>query len=333
MVKSGQTKDKKGGKGDHNEGKDLAKKGQQEKGKKKQRKEVESNQEEVIDYASKDYWNERYCAPCVTVPSDQKEENILSHEWYYSFEDLSPLFLKQDILIHRSQDVGSMRILEVGCGNQPLLPGFLTLSNEEVKLNFQGENLYGIDFSDQVIEQLNNNSTSSIHYECKDARKLSYGSDSFDIIIDKGTMDAMLSEKDQKKGIINAKLMVKEMIRCVTTKHGLIMIVSHIEPESEEFSLLLEDILMPAMMDLKVGVVWKLHVHSGGKDENGEPQGGTVYCITCTEKRSTRSKNSSPNEVFVEFFEYDSDEEEEEEEEEEVEAVVEVHSKRKRGGK
>lgn len=302
-------------------------------GRKKQKVESEENAEEQIDYASKDYWNERYCTPCAVEPSssaaEPTKESILAHEWYYTFDDLAPLIFKQEIFQKRSSEISSIKILEVGCGNQPLLPSFLTYQNEDIPSEFVGENLYGFDFSDKVIQQLQRDSN-GIHYECKDARKLDYISDSFDIIIDKGTMDAMLSEKNREKGVINAKLMVKEMIRLVTRKHGLVMVVSHIEPDTEEFSVLVEEIMMPSLQNEKEGVIWKLHVHGAG----GEAQGGTVYCLTCTEKRVTRTKNTAPNEIFVEFFEYgDSEDDEEdgdEEEEEEEEVVKEIPKKRKK---
>jgi ubiquinone/menaquinone biosynthesis C-methylase UbiE len=324
------------------------------------------NDEEAANYSSKDYWNERYCLPC----DDNKallKNDILSHEWYYTFEDLSPLLMQQDIIKHRKKEMSSMKVLEIGCGNKPLITSFNELT-EESKPLFQSKNLYGIDFSDKVIQFLQDSqidnledtvavaasklkkqkevelTTSqsssekkeiidkSIHFECVDARSLSYDNNSFDIIIDKGTMDAMLSEKKKHKGIENAQKMISEMIRCISLKNGLIMIISHIHPESTAFSVFFEDILSPALMDIKQGVVWKLHCHATSRnfdsddEEEEENEGeaakkssegyGTVYCLTCCERRTTRNKETLPNEVFLEFFEYDPNDLEEDLDEE-----------------
>jgi 2-polyprenyl-3-methyl-5-hydroxy-6-metoxy-1,4-benzoquinol methylase len=315
--------------------------------------------EEDANYSSKDYWNERYCLPCDDNTALLKND-LLSHEWYYTFEDLAPLIMQQDIIKHRKNEMSQMKVLEIGCGNKPLITSFNELT-EESKPLFQSKNLYGIDFSEKVIEflqdcqkdteasvdsvsasnvkkQKKTTSQSSsekketidkkIHFECLDARNLStsYDNNSFDIIIDKGTMDAMLSEKKKNKGIENAQKMISEMIRCISTKNGLIMIISHIHPESTAFSVFFEDILSPALMDIKQGVVWKLYCHATSRndesDDEGEevkdeesaekaPEGfGTVYCLTCCERRTTRNKESLANEVFLEFFEYDPNDEE-----------------------
>jgi ubiquinone/menaquinone biosynthesis C-methylase UbiE len=289
---------------------------------KKMKKEVKNSEvaEAADNYSSAEYWNNRYCVPCDNTADTTTD--ILSHEWYYTYDELAPLILKQDLFKHL-QDFSRMKVLEVGCGNKTLIQHFDKLLNEKEQLRyFENDQLYGIDFSDNVIKQLNESQAKNkkkIHYVSMDARHLAYDDDHFDFIIDKGTMDAMLSEKQKKKGIANATQLISEMIRVLSTSHGCLMIISHIEIDTEEYELFLHDILSPLLLDVKKGVIWKLNIHSvqSGQEETGS-QYGTVYCLTCCERRVTRDKSQIPNEILVEIHEY-SDEEEENDDEEQQE--------------
>ena len=53
-----------------------------------------------------------------------------------------------------------------------------------------------------------------LKYEVGDARKLSYADSSFELILEKGTMDAMLSDSDV--GSENCRLIVAECARLLT---------------------------------------------------------------------------------------------------------------------
>ena len=273
---------------------------------------IQEEQDE-LNYSSKDYWNDRYCIPC--DPKKPVESEILSHEWYYTFDELAPLITKLD-LFKKRDDFGLMKILEIGCGNKPLIESFHNLKDESGKSYFLKDQLYGVDFSDNCIKLLNNaqKGNEKINYISMDARHLIYNDESFELIIDKGTMDAMLSEKQRKKGIENATQMISEMIRVLSSSCGTIMIISHIEYDSEEYELFVQDILSPLLLEEKRGVYWKLDIHSverkaeEGEEDNEEKQYGTVYCITCYERKNTRSKYQIPNDIFVEIFEYSDDE-------------------------
>merc|ERR1712238_634778 len=62
-------------------------------------------------------------------------------------------------------------------------------------------------------------------FQALDARSLPYAPNTYDLILEKGTLDAMLS--DNEEGLSNCAQIVKEMAR-VTSDGGAILIVSHL---------------------------------------------------------------------------------------------------------
>lgn len=117
---------------------------------------------------------------------------------------------------------GPIEILEVGCGDVPLGDDILAgLVQLESKLPQKIEKiLIGVvcmDYSKNVIDSLEKKGSQatggniSIVYDCEDARKMKYASERFGLILEKGTMDAMLS--DSKEGGENCREIVAEMAR------------------------------------------------------------------------------------------------------------------------
>jgi SAM-dependent methyltransferase len=129
---------------------------------------------------------------------------------------------------------GLKRILEIGCGDMPL---GANLADEMNRL--QGETaakatsvidkIVCCDYSEIVIQALKDEQSKKKQheankkidgaikamYEVEDARKLSYANESFDLVIDKGTLDAMLSDKEN--GIKNCVEIVTECARVLAT--------------------------------------------------------------------------------------------------------------------
>jgi SAM-dependent methyltransferase len=261
-------------------------------------------QEEVADeYDSKTYWDKRY-----------EESN--GHEWYYSFDILLPLFEK-----YLLKDF-SGSILELGCGDKPLLPGFET--------NFkQSARLIGIDYSQNVVDLLNKEKQegSVISYQQMDARRTNFNSDSFDFIVDKGTMDAMLSAKSAEQGFANVNKIFLEAVR-VLKLDSQFVIVSHIEADSDEFHELMQGVILPAL-DTKRNVLWDIEAHevsqrcnvddteNGSKKQKGSSDSGrgTVYIISSKPRKFTRTMLSSGAPVGFKVLQYDSDSDEEGDEE------------------
>jgi hypothetical protein len=81
---------------------------------KKMKKEVKNSEGAgaADNYSSAEYWNNRYCVPCDnTADAGNATTDILSHEWYYTYDELAPLILKQDLFKHH-QDFSHMKVLE-----------------------------------------------------------------------------------------------------------------------------------------------------------------------------------------------------------------------------
>ncbi|KAJ6530078.1 S-adenosyl-L-methionine-dependent methyltransferase [Mycena vulgaris] len=105
-----------------------------------------------------------------------------SYDWYRSYADIAPLLRT---LIPRKE----ARILILGCGNS-------TLSQDMYDDGYM--NIVNIDYSLVVIEQMQ-----ARHGELRpkmqwlemDVRDLKFADGEFDVAIDKGTMDAMMTAK------------------------------------------------------------------------------------------------------------------------------------------
>lgn len=258
------------------------------------------------DYASKQYWNQRYA------------DGSIEHEWYYSYELLEPIV--RESRLWKSSDC----VLEVGCGDKPLIHGFLNLGLNE-------NNLIGIDYSKPVIDMLKAQQQSgkfpkNIQLEDLDACDMHYDDNFFDFICEKGTMDAILSDSQPSRGIRNSVRMISEIVR-VMKSDGIFLLVSHIQIDSDEFEVLTNDILMPSLAT-KGDVHWKIEAHvvnQSTEDENedeqprkrqkksksdskhvkNKPEGyGTVYLIRSIPRKMTRH-SSAAGEVSFEVKSYD----------------------------
>ncbi|KAK2463612.1 hypothetical protein APHAL10511_004363 [Amanita phalloides] len=125
------------------------------------------------DYNSKDYWNQRYA---------QESANDVAFDWFKSYADLAPYL--HDLIPDRSS-----RILVLGCGNSKL---------SEEMWDSGYKNVVNTDYSTVVIEQMRQRHAESrpeMEWHEMDVRDLKFDNDTFDVAIDKGTMDAMMTAK------------------------------------------------------------------------------------------------------------------------------------------
>lgn len=117
-------------------------------------------------YQTKQYWDQRY-------KSDEGREPF---DWFKSYADV------KDVLGAYIPS-RNLRILMLGCGNS-------TLSEDMYRDGYH--EVVNIDFSSVVIEQMR-----AVHPHMQwiemDIRDLKFEDGSFDVLIDKGTMDAMLT--------------------------------------------------------------------------------------------------------------------------------------------
>ena len=228
-------------------------------------------------YQSQQYWDERYQSPDGY------------HEWYFSFETIEPLFSEHVT----SRDA---MILELGCGDAPLI----------VAMKGNGHNpacLHAIDFSDTIIERLNNDQAlvpipERVIFSVEDARSLSFRGNMFDVIIEKGTIDAMLCDK--RKGFDNVKCIILEVCRLMKTQVATAFImVSHMQAESDEFAAFIEKSFLPALDQLQSSNRWVIEAHTQESSENTH---AVVYIISSSPRRVTRSSLQPSPSVDIQIY-------------------------------
>lgn len=252
------------------------------------------------NYGDEEYWDDRY-------------RSNINHTWYFEYVTLKPLL--QRVL----KKVDS--VLEIGCGDAPLCEGIVNDDHKGV--------VFGIDFSRKIIDDLNSkqkiptslrptsnssvtsssSSVSKVSYQYMDARKLTFDSNSFDVLIDKGTCDAMLSDPNQNKAFRNVKEILSESFRVLrkgvvssqesdptfTYQPSHFVLISHMHPESTEFLDFYTNCLVPATLSTKVNdpsvlLAWMIDAHVS---EQGDTYGPTVYVISCQVRRSSSRVNSA----------------------------------------
>lgn len=162
------------------------------------------------EYATKEYWDERY-----------QQESEGSFDWFKSYADVA------DILRELVPDKSS-RILMLGCGNSKL---------SEQMYDDGFKNIVNTDYSEIVVDQMrqrHQDSRPEMEWHVMDIRELSLPSGSFDVAIDKGTMDAMMTSKgdvwDPPEEVIqNCNKEVDEAIR-VLRKGGVFIYLTFGQP-------------------------------------------------------------------------------------------------------
>uniref|UniRef100_A0A8H8CJ10 Methyltransferase domain-containing protein n=1 Tax=Psilocybe cubensis TaxID=181762 RepID=A0A8H8CJ10_PSICU len=124
------------------------------------------------EYGTKDYWDQRYT----------EEQNNDSFDWFKSYADLAHLL--RELIPNKSS-----RILMLGCGNS-------RLSEDMWEDGYC--NIVNVDYSGVLIEQMKKRHSTirpEMEWHEMDVRNLIFEDGSFDVAIDKGTMDAMMTAK------------------------------------------------------------------------------------------------------------------------------------------
>ncbi|KAH7881780.1 S-adenosyl-L-methionine-dependent methyltransferase [Phlebopus sp. FC_14] len=122
------------------------------------------------DYGTKEYWNLRY----------SQETADSSFDWFKSYADLADHIR---VLVPDKKS----RVLVLGCGNSKF---------SEDMWDDGYTNIVNVDYSAVVIEQMrirHSGSRPEMEWHEMDVRSLAFPDASFDIAIDKGTMDAMMT--------------------------------------------------------------------------------------------------------------------------------------------
>eukprot|EP01121_Diplochlamys_sp_Union-15-3_P016364 TRINITY_DN5551_c0_g1_i2.p1 TRINITY_DN5551_c0_g1~~TRINITY_DN5551_c0_g1_i2.p1 ORF type:complete len:216 (+),score=28.18 TRINITY_DN5551_c0_g1_i2:69-650(+) len=156
---------------------------------------------ELIDYGSSEYWDNRY------------ENEPEPFEWFLNYEALKPYITKRipyDSLV-----------LQIGCGNS-VLPEDMAADGYKKICN--------IDLSQVVIETMKKKyqSTKNLEFRRMDCRSLEFSDNTFDGVIDKGTMDTIMCGDNS---FVNAAKMLNQIHR-VLKPGGVFMEITYGAPET-----------------------------------------------------------------------------------------------------
>ncbi|KAK3138868.1 hypothetical protein QOZ80_5AG0374490 [Eleusine coracana subsp. coracana] len=134
-------------------------------------------------------------------------------DWYQTYPALRPLL--------RARVPASSRVLMLGCGNSLL---------SEDMANDGYEDIVNIDISSVVIEQMKEKHTEipQLKYMQMDVRDMSvFDDESFDCVLDKGTLDAMMCADDAPDG---ASKMLEEVAR-ILRPCGIYLLITYGAPK------------------------------------------------------------------------------------------------------
>mmetsp|Transcript_27256 Transcript_27256/g.74592 ORF Transcript_27256/g.74592 Transcript_27256/m.74592 type:complete len:439 (+) Transcript_27256:100-1416(+) len=231
---------------------------------------------------------------------------------------------------------GPISVLEVGCGDAPLGRD-LALSIQECGISIGQDpssivqKIVCLDYSKNVIETMKEEQQKNqvqgdakekvppLLYEVADARQLSYQNESFEMILEKGTLDAMLSDSNGS-GQENCRKIVSECAR-VLKVGGYIIIISHLNARVESGLHWLNDVVVPGLRAAG-DFEWLVEVHGSdveipSEDEEDteeekfiESPGPAVYFIekvgitSPTKKSDGEQSEESPPTIPLKFFSY-----------------------------
>ena len=159
----------------------------------------------MADYGSVEYWDARY-----------KREGGEPFEWYQTYDALKPLLGQY---LSKGQ-----RVLVLGCGNSSLAA--------QLAEDREPAEVVAVDFSAVVIDQMRERhaASTSVRFKVMDATRLDFPEASFDVAIDKGTMDSVLCSDQGEEG---CKRMCRSVAR-VLKPGGVYFAVSHSPPENRK---------------------------------------------------------------------------------------------------
>ncbi|KAK4795073.1 hypothetical protein SAY86_013067 [Trapa natans] len=155
------------------------------------------------NYGDAAYWDARYV----------QDAEMGNFDWYQRYSDLRP-FVRMYI------PSSSSRVLMIGCGNA-------LMSEDMVKDGY--EDIVNIDISSIVIDMMRRKCKyiSQLKYMQMDVRDMSFFPDeSFDSIIDKGTLDSLMCGNDAP---ISAAQMLGEVSRLLKPG-GIYMMITYGDP-------------------------------------------------------------------------------------------------------
>ncbi|KAI0258932.1 S-adenosyl-L-methionine-dependent methyltransferase [Gloeopeniophorella convolvens] len=164
------------------------------------------------EYGTQEYWDQRYT----------QEEDDATFDWFKKYADVAPL-------IRAALPDKNARILMLGCGNS-------TLSEDMYDDGYN--NIINIDYSAVVVERMrarHQEARPEMEWHEMDIRDLKFEDGSFDVAVDKGTMDAMMTAKgdvwDPPKQVIDdCTKEVDEVLRVLRKGSGAFLYLTFGQP-------------------------------------------------------------------------------------------------------
>eukprot|EP00933_Yihiella_yeosuensis_P014340 TRINITY_DN12899_c0_g1_i1.p1 TRINITY_DN12899_c0_g1~~TRINITY_DN12899_c0_g1_i1.p1 ORF type:complete len:301 (+),score=53.74 TRINITY_DN12899_c0_g1_i1:22-903(+) len=201
-------------------------------------------------YGTPRYWEARYAALA------KGEKSNLADEWLLDFKQLEALLPRC-----KTSDV-----LDLGCGVSALLRDLRRLGGARGRL-------VGIDYSASAVALCKRRrAANGVQYMEMDARKLSFKDSSFDIVVDKATMDGQLC--DRGKGAAAAT--AREVSR-ILRPGGVYMVVTWRGPGRAGDLEWLSDEILPALETGSSEFGWNVDIHSfeepGHSHDHGHEHG------------------------------------------------------------
>jgi SAM-dependent methyltransferase len=215
-----------------------------------------------------------------SLPDDEVFEEVEDEE-NEDYDDEPPA--REGVAKH-----GAVSILEVGCGDVPLgkdlAVEFIALEKAAgTKIASVVKKIVCCDYSPTVVammnekkqevEGMNSDKTATLDtildFQTVDCRKMPYEDRAFEIILEKGTLDAMLSDKEC--GVSNCQQIIKECAR-VLAIGGYIFLVSHLNAHTDSGIEWLDQIVLPGLREGDQNARWDIEVH--GNDGSGELEEG-----------------------------------------------------------
>ena len=160
------------------------------------------------NYGDPNYWINRY-----------EEQKGTTFDWLEDYDTIKPII--QELGIKKEG-----KVLNIGCGNSE----FSEKMWEEGYINN-----YNIDICQNVIDFMKerNKNKKGLIFEVMDVKEMKYEDETFDLIIDKSTIDALLCGDHS---FMNVATMTKEVSRVLKTG-GIYFVISYGQPENRMIHL------------------------------------------------------------------------------------------------
>ena len=157
-------------------------------------------------YGERRYWEARY----------DDEDVSTDYDWLCDWAALAPIFER------KVGGPAARSLLHTGCGNSPL--------GAEAKRAGFCDRCVNVDYSGAVVDRMAA-AYPSCEWDQGDCTDMDYESGDFDVVLDKGTLDAMACHDDERVALRRGRRYVSECFR-VLAPGGVLLIASFGQPET-----------------------------------------------------------------------------------------------------